>query len=94
MRARARVCVCVCARARRGCARAKTVCVYRTYSHLLVPSSLEMEANRPVRVEGLAVPCRAPLHVVEVRGQRGGIRRQAAAPKPPEALSDKSVSSH
>ena len=87
------VCVCVCARAR-VCARvcvcacvcAKTVCVYRTYSHLLVPSSLEVEAHRPVRVEGLAVPRRAPLHVVEVRGQRGGIRRQAAAPEPPEVV--------
>ena len=56
-----RVCV-----ARVGMLRAKTVCIYRTYSHLLVASSLEMEANRPVRVEGLAVPRRAPLHVVEV----------------------------
>ena len=82
-RVRARVCVCVHACV---CVRAKTVCIYRTYSHLLVASSLEMEANRPVRVEGLAVPRRAPLHVVEVRGQRGGIRRQAAAPEPPEAV--------
>ena len=53
------VCVCVCVRAR-VCARvcvcacvcAKTVCVYRTYSHLLVPSSLEVEAHRPQKSQG------------------------------------------
>ena len=82
-RVRARVCVCV-----RVCMRACENGVHLSHllSHLLVASSLEMEANRPVRVEGLAVPRRAPLHVVEVRGQRGGIRRQAAAPEPPEAV--------
>ena len=46
-------------------------------------SLLEEEANRLLRIEGLAVAGGAALHLVEVRGEGLGVRRQPAATVPP-----------
>ena len=42
-----------------------------------------LEANRLLRIEGLAVAGGAALHLVEVRGEDLGVRRQPAATVPP-----------